>query len=82
MIVLVFWLHSFFQCFHLTVPEASNFASITDFAVGAGAVKDLNGAIGRVAETVGGGGGSSGGGVTTLLFISGFCSKGWATLFS
>ena len=49
-------------------------ASITDFAVGAAAVKDLDGAIGGVAESAGGGGGSNG--VTTSLLFSGFCSKG------
>ena len=72
-----FWSLAFFSALFF-----ATLASITDFAVGAGAVKDLNGAIGGVAETVGGGGGGSGGGVTTSLFISGFCSKGWATLFS
>ena len=44
------------------------------------AVKDLDGAIGGVVETAGGEG--SGKGVTTSSFFSGFCSKGWATLFS
>ena len=49
-------------------------ASITNFAVSAAAVTDLEGSIGGVAEKAGGGGG--GDGVTTSLFFSGFCSKG------
>ena len=62
MTVFVFSLHSFFQCFCLTVSEAwpffsallfATFESITNFPAGAAAVKDLDGAIGGVAETAG-----------------------------
>ena len=45
-------------------------AFITDLTIGPAAVKDLDGAVGVVAERAGGGGG--GDGVTTSLFFSGF----------
>ena len=57
-----------------SAPIFAILAFITDFAVGAAAVKDLDGAIGKAAERAGGGGG--GDSVTTSLFFSGFCSKG------
>ena len=70
-----FWSLNFFSALLFATV-----ASITDFAVGAAAVKDLDGAIEGVAEIAGDEGG--GNGVATLWFFSGFCSKGWATFFS
>ena len=78
MTVFVLSLHSFSQCFCLIVFEGwlffssffATLASITDFAVG---IKDL-GLDGAVVVTAGGGG--------ILLFFSGLCSKGSATLSS
>ena len=45
----------------------ATFASITGFAIGAAAIKELDGAIGGVAERAGGGGG--GNGVTIHYFF-------------
>ena len=76
----MFLLHCFWSLVFFSALLFATLASITDFAVGAAAVKDLDGAIGGVAETAEGGGG--GNGVTTSLFFSGFWSKGWATILS